>query len=147
MPAVVSPVLPGTTRLGEFVVEEAVQEWGKPQLNHSVMGKPLSIAGQKYLAGLGTHAASRIRIAFKPEFKSFSGFCGVDDWVGTGGSVVFKIRSDGKELFATPLLRGGMRPVEFSIPVEGLSSLVLLVENGDGNRDGDHADWVDLSLR
>lgn len=142
-----SPISPGSARLGKFVVAEAVQGWGKPQLNLSVTGNPLSIGGRTYASGLGTHAVSRIGITFEPRFKVFSGRCGVDDWVGAGGSVIFKIEGDGKTLFTSPLMKGGVPAAGFAVSVQGLSGLILLVESGGGGINGDHADWVNLELK
>jgi hypothetical protein len=142
-----SPVLPGTTRLDGFLVEEAAQGWGNLQLNLNVTGNPLSIAGQGYSSGLGTHAVSRIKIKFEPRFKIFSGLCGVDDWVEDKGSVIFTISNDGKTLFKSPVLKGGMKAVGFAVPVQGLSGLLLLAESGDPGINSDHADWVNLALQ
>ena len=47
--------------LSSLDVTKTVQEWGKPGVDRAVTGKPLSIAGQKFERGLGTHAQSRLR--------------------------------------------------------------------------------------
>jgi hypothetical protein len=146
-PSPLPSISPGKTRIGEFTIETMSQGWGTPQLNQSVMGRPLTIAGAAYRSGIGTHAISRIEISFSPKFKTFSGACGVDGFVETRGSIVCKVADGDRVLFTSPLLKGGMKAASFSVPVEGLSRLTLSVEDGGDNMDSDHADWVDLQLK
>jgi hypothetical protein len=137
----------GKTKLGGILVNSVTQEWGTAHLNVSVYGKPLSIGGQAYQTGFGTHATSRIEISFPAEYKTFTGSCGVDDEVDEHGSVVFKVLDGEKVLFESPLMRGRMKAADFSAPVNGLKSLTLIVENGGDNINSDHADWVNLNLK
>jgi len=134
-------------RIGGMTIESVTQGWGTPQLDLNVMGRPLSIAGESYLSGIGTHAVSRIEISFPPRFKTFSGACGVDGFVETRGSIVCKVADRDKILFTSPLLRGGMKAVSFRVSVKALSKLTLLVDDGGDGINSDHANWVDLQLR
>lgn len=140
-------ILPGKTKVGEMTIESVTQGWGTPQLDLSVMGRPLTIAGESYPSGIGTHAISRIDVSFPPKFKTFSGACGVDEFFKSRGSIVCKVADGDKVLFTSPLLKGGMKAASFSVPVDGLSRLMLFVGDGGDNIDGDHADWVDLLLK
>ena len=137
----------GKTRLGSILVNSVTQGWGTAHLNNSVFGKPLSIGGQAYQTGFGTHAISRIEISFPAKYKTFTGSCGVDDEVQNRGSVVFKVLDGEKVLFESPLMKGKMKAADFSVPVNGLTSLILIVENGGDGIDSDHADWVNLNLK
>jgi alpha-galactosidase len=140
-------VHPGKTKIGEIRVESVTQGWGTPQLDRSVMGLPLTIGGVSYGSGIGTHASSKIEVSFPPKFKTLSGACGVDGFVRNNGSIVCKVTDGDKVLFTSQLLKGGMKAAPFSIPVGGLSSLTLVVEDGGDNISSDHADWVDLTLK
>lgn len=133
--------------MGDISIEAVSQGWGTPQLNLSVMGLPLTIAGETYASGIGTHAISNILLSFPPKFRTFSGACGVDREVANRGSIVCKVADGDKVLFLSPLLKGGMKAASFSVPVNGLSKLTLSVEDGGDNMDADHADWVDLLLK
>jgi hypothetical protein len=146
-PTPLASVRPAKTKIGEMTIESVTQGWGTPQLNLSVMGRPLTIAGESYRSGIGTHAVSKIEVSFPPKFKTFSGACGVDAYVGGNGSIVCKIVDGGEVLFTSPLLKGGMKAVSFSVPVKGLSKLTLSVEDGGDKINSDHADWVDLLLK
>jgi hypothetical protein len=142
-----APIYPGKTKIGEMSIESVTQGWGTPQLDLSVMSRPLTIAGESYRSGIGTHAISRIEVSFPPKFKTFSGACGVDGFVENRGSIVCKVADGDKVLFTSPLLKGGMKAASFSVPVGGLSKLTLSVEDGGDNNNSDHADWVDLQLK
>jgi NPCBM/NEW2 domain len=140
----------GETKLGDIVVNSVTIGWGTPQLNRSVIGTPLSIGGQGYETGFGTCAVSRIEISFPAKYKTFTGSCGIDDvFKGreSAGSVVFWILDGEKVLFKSPLMRGRMKAVDFSVPVTGLTGLTLFVDDGGDGIISDHADWVNLNVK
>jgi hypothetical protein len=145
-PAEAPTPAPLKARLGDLSFNSFSQGWGTPQLNLSVSGKPLSIGGQGYQTGLGTHADSRIEVSFPAKYTTFTGSCGIDDEVQEHGSVVFKILDGKKLLFESPLMKGKMKAADFSVPVNGLTGLTLIVDKVD-NIDSDHADWVNLDLK
>jgi hypothetical protein len=138
---------PGKTKIGEMTIDSVTQGWGTPQLDLSVMGRPLTIAGESYSSGIGTHAISHIEISFPPKFNTFSGACGVDGFVESRGTIVCKVAYGDKVLSTSPLLKGGMKAASFSVPVNGLSKLTLSVEDGGDSINSDHANWVDLRLK
>ena len=73
-----------------YQVDSHSQGWGELHVDRSVTGRQLSVGGEVYTTGLGTHSPSRIILSFPRRFKSFAGACGVDDEVGERGSAVFK---------------------------------------------------------
>jgi alpha-galactosidase len=75
------------------------QGWGDPHRDLSVDGNPLSIGGQKYEHGLGTHANSIMRIGLDGKAESFTADVGVDGDESTDGTVAFMVVGDGKKLF------------------------------------------------
>ena len=137
----------GKTRLGDVLVTKFTQAYATPRLDASVEENPLSVGGRRYRTGFGTHAISRIEISFPAKYKTFTGSCGVDDEVQNHGSVVFKILDGEKILFESPLMKGKMKAADFSVPVDGLTSLALTVGDGGDGDHFDHADWVDLNLK
>jgi NPCBM/NEW2 domain-containing protein len=66
-------------------------------------GVPLSINGTKYAKGLGVHAYSEIRLALNGRCSAFKADVGVDDEVGSRGSVVFHVMVDGIERYTSPV--------------------------------------------
>src|SRR5258707_11591518 len=81
-----------TVWLDELDVSKTTQDWGDPQKNKSIDGHPLSIGGEKYEHGLGTHATSTLYIDLKGA-KNFSASVGVDDEVNsvTNASIEFSV--------------------------------------------------------
>jgi hypothetical protein len=141
------PLQGGRARLGDILVNSVTQSVGTPHLNSSVSEKPLSIGGQGYPTGFGTHSTSRIEISFPDKYKTLTGSCGVDDEVQNHGSVVFKVLDGKKVLFESALMKGKMKAADFSVPVNGMTGLSLIVENGGDDDHFDHADWVNLNLK
>jgi hypothetical protein len=122
--------------------------WGPVERNRSNGGKAagdgqaITVGGQKFTDGLGVNAASEISFALPGTCRTFSAVVGVDDEVGSKGSVVFVVRADGKELRRTSVLTGSSAAQKLSVDLGSARQLTLTVEDaGDGNS-GDHADWA-----
>ncbi len=122
------------------------QDYGEPRRDKSVDGNPLSIAGQKFQHGLGTHANSSLHIALDGKAEQFTSFVGVDDEAGARGTVTFNISGDGKTLWESGVMRGSNSPQFVSVDLRGIKTLVLTVgDSGDGI-DYDHADWAEARI-
>ncbi len=123
------------------------QEWGSPGADKSVEGHPLSIGGQKFEHGLGTHANSVFRIQLDGRGERFTARVGVDDEVARGrGSVTFRVAGDGKTLWESGVMHSGDAPKEVSVGLGGVRLLGLSVGDAGDGIDYDHADWADAQL-
>ena len=69
-----------TVSLGDLDLKKVMQGWGSPHADKSVDNHPLSIGGQKFEKGLGTHAASILYIDVQG-VEYFAASVGVDDEV------------------------------------------------------------------
>lgn len=116
------------------------------RLNESVGGRPIRIAGRSYRRGIGVHARSALKFALDSKFKTFTAALGVDTEVGTYGSVVFRVFGDDRQLFESPIVRGGDQPIELSLEVTGIQFLRLEVDFADNGDVADHANWADARL-
>jgi alpha-galactosidase len=136
-----------TVWLGDLDVHKVIQAWGSPYANKSVDNHTISIAGQKYEKGLGTHADSVLYLDLAGGAKRFSASVGADDEVSESkGSVVFKIYGDGKLLWTSQLKRTGQPAEKVDVDLTGVKTLVLLVEDGGDGISFDHADWADAKF-
>lgn len=70
-----------TVWLDKLDVRAATQGWGEPHRNKSVDNHPLTIGGQTFQRGFGTHAESTLNIKLDGDAQSFSASVGVDDEV------------------------------------------------------------------
>jgi hypothetical protein len=114
--------------------------------DRSVSGHALRLGGKSYARGLGVHSRSEVTYALNGGFQTFQAVTGVDDGVGSGGSVLFRVFGDEKLLYEGPVLRGGDLPLEVKVDVKKVVLLRLEVDYADGGDAADHADWADARL-
>jgi alpha-galactosidase len=142
----VHPTLADTFNLETLDLKQVEQGWGSPRAGQSVDGHPLSVGGQKFVHGLGTHAYSIFRLDLGGKGERFTASVGVDDEVGKRGSVSFKVVGDRKTLWESPTLHGGEPAKSVSVDLHGVKVLVLSVGDAGDGMDYDHADWADAQL-
>ncbi|ULH17594.1 NPCBM/NEW2 domain-containing protein (plasmid) [Deinococcus sp. KNUC1210] len=110
-------------------------------------GHPLTIGGQVYAKGLGVHASSEINYALNGLCTTFSASIGVDDEVGTRGSVVFEVwNGTATKLYSSALLTGNDPASAISVDVTNVQNLRLVVTDGGNGINNDHADWADAQI-
>jgi len=132
---------PGMMWADTLNLRNVVQDWRRAQARASVDGTPLTLNGQVYARGIGTHAYSEMIIDLKGAARSFHAVVGVDAEAEDRGAVVFVVWVDGKEAARSRLLRGGEEPQPISVDLIGAQRMKLIVEEGDDSIDTDHADW------
>jgi len=112
------------------------------QMDRSCQGDAISIAGKRYPWGIGVHAESELTFDLNRRFQEFRADVGIDTRAGQRGSVQFIVLGDGKQLYASPIVRGSDRqPYSVRMPVRGVKLLTLKVTNGDDLDLGDVANW------
>ena len=123
------------------------QDWGKPAAGKSIDQHPITLGGQQYEHGLGTHANSMLTIELNGGAQKFSAVVGVDDEVKTSKAAVeFVVTGDGKLLWQSGVIKAGApgKPVE--VDVKGVKYLVLSVNAAAENINYDHADWAQARI-
>jgi hypothetical protein len=81
-----------------------------------------------------------------PNPRRFESLVGIDDSTAGRGSVIFRVLVEGRERFASPIVRGGDRPLPVSVDIRGARRLELEVDYADRADVLDHADWLDARL-
>ena len=153
--------------LSSLKLNEVLQGWGDPQVNRSVEGKPLTISGQKYETGLGTHARSVLWIDLQGGARRFTAAVGIDDevvprivlrelraaydkgnpeYTRVNGRVVFQIYGDGKLLWKSKLMRPGMPAEPVDVNLTGVQTMVMVASSMGDPVDADHSDWADAKF-
>jgi alpha-galactosidase len=118
--------------------------WGKPQKNLSITEKPLSIGGQKFARGVGTHANSECWIVLDGKAKQFTAQVGVDDNARDArASIEFTVFGDDRELWRSGVCKLGEKPRRCQIELTGIRRLELVVADAGDGIGWDHADWAD----
>jgi alpha-galactosidase len=140
------PAFAGETFLISSLNLQVEQDYGEPHQDTSVEGHPLSIGGQKFQHGLGTHANSSMRITLGGKAEQFTSFVGVDDEAAPRGTVTFKISGDDKTLWESGVMRGGDAPKFISVDLHGIQTLALVVGDAGDDINSDHADWAEARI-
>src|SRR5258705_13404409 len=92
--------------LGSLDLAKMQQAWGTPHVDQSVEGHPLTIGGKTYATGVGTHAASVLRVKLDGRGTRFTAWAGLDEEVGDGkGTAEFRVVGDGKDLWRSGLVK------------------------------------------
>ncbi len=131
-----------TTQMASVVREG----WGKTANNAAVAGRPITIAGQRFGKGLGTHAPGIMTFPLGGTHRLFTAWVGVDDEAPRAGSVVFLVRLDGKLAFNSGVVRWGGAAKPIRLDLTGVRELTLEVTDADDGVQGDHADWAGAAI-
>lgn len=143
--------------LDELGAEQIISGWGESKANKSVDGHPLTVAGQVFERGLGTHAESQCRIRLDGQALSFKALVGVDDEIKKSergaerASVEFIVtgrdkKNNKKILWKSGIMKAGDPPREINISLKGLKYLDLVVSDAGDGIAYDHADWCEARI-
>lgn len=122
--------------------------WGTPQVDKTIQGKPLSIAGKAFDKGVGTHANSVMYIALKKGASKFIAYVGVDDEVGSHkGIIEFRLYGDDRKLWSSSIMKAGEPAKKVNVNLEGVETLILAVNSASDGINYDHADWSQAKFR
>ena len=136
-----------TVWLDDLDVSVTTQGWGDPHKNQSVDGHGLSIGGQSFAHGLGTHAESILYVSLNNGARSFSASVGVDGEVSNPqASIEFFVLGDGKVLWQSGVMRAGEPAKNVTVDLTGVKMLLLKVGDAGDGIAFDHADWADAQF-
>ena len=143
---VVNVSLAEQVRLSSLDLGHVQQGNGHPGVDRSADDKPLCIAGKEFSHGLSTFAPSVLHMDLHGGSSRFTAQVGIND---TGpnlkkkGSAEFVIEGDGKVLWCSPIMRGGMAAQAVDINLAGVKSLTLRVNDGFDDTENDVAVWAE----
>jgi alpha-galactosidase len=109
-------------------------------------GNTITLNGTTYAKGLGVHANSEIRYNLGGNYTRFTAAIGVDDEVGSNGTVVFQVWADGVKLYDSGVMNGSTATKNVDVDITGKSELTLIVTDGGDNINYDHADWANAKV-
>ncbi|MGD0090684.1 MAG: NPCBM/NEW2 domain-containing protein [Planctomycetota bacterium] len=132
--------------LDELDVKLSSCGWQTTLKGKSVAGNPLRLRGKTYARGIGTHTPGIFRIDLDKHGVRFEATVGVDDEVGNGGTVEFRVSGDGKVLWSSGVLRGGKEIKTCDVALAGVKTLDLVVDPTPDGYGNDHSDWVDAKI-
>ncbi len=109
-------------------------------------GHVITIGGTTYPKGLGVHAGSDVSFALNAAYTTFQTDVGVDDEVGSRGTVVFQVYVDGTKRYDSGVVGGAQGHLSASVDVTNATVLRLVVTNAGDNVYFDHSDWAGANL-
>ena len=133
-------------RLEELNISAMSCGWGTPQLNKSIQSTALSIGGEQFQQGIGTHATSSFLISLNGKGKTFTAKVGVDDASSEKASINFYVLGDKTVLWESGIMRKGDIAKNISLDLKGIKKLGLLVTDANDGISYDHANWVDTEI-
>jgi len=124
------------------------QSWGEPQARKSVSGYDLSVGGETFTHGLGTHATSTLNLRLDGNTKKFTACVGVDDNVPYPNQprIYFYVIGDGKVLWKSGIMQLGDPPKACEVDLTGVSQLTLQVGDANHGRYFCPANWGDAKF-
>jgi hypothetical protein len=136
--------------LGDARPELAKVGWLKPAANRIPLNEqitsPLLDSGKIYATGLFAHAPSQYVFNLGGKWTTLRGEAGLHTaFQPYAFGVVFVIRTDGKEVFRSPIIRGSNQ-ARYDIDVTGVKTLELFVEKADDQNGGNWGLWLDPTL-
>jgi alpha-galactosidase len=136
-----------TVWLDELDLSSMECGWSTPKPNKSVEGNPLTVGGQKFERGVGTHSVSAYLLNIDGKGARFTAYVGLDGEVVEGkGSVQFFIVGDKKVLWESGTMKKPDKPKKVDVDISGVKLLGLLVTDAGDDIDYDHGDWCDAKL-
>ena len=136
----------GAVWLDSLDLSKAAQGWGEPMTALSIDRNPLTLQGQAYRHGFGTHARGELWIDLKGAATRFVSVVGVDDEVATKGRAMFEVWVDGRLRARTAPMRGLGPPARVDVDLAGARSMKLVAAMVDRSIDFAHADWAGAAI-
>ena len=124
-----------TSYLSDLAWTSTANGWGPVEKDRSNGeatagdGLPMTLAGVVYAKGLGGHAASDIRYTMGGTCTSFTVKAGLDDEVGSNGSLIFTILADGVQLWTSGVMTGASATQTATVSVTGRTQLQLVQDD------------------
>jgi hypothetical protein len=136
--------------LGDLRPRSAEVGWLKPAANRIPLNgqivSPLLDSGKIHATGLYAHAPSRYVFDLGGKWNALRGEAGLHTaFQPYAFGVVFVIKTDGKEVFRSSIIRGTTQ-VSYDIDVTGVRTLELLVDKAYDKNGGDWGLWLDPTL-
>ncbi len=126
--------------------DESVQAGQTFNADQTIQGQMMRLNRRIYGKGLGVESDSKLIYQLDGQYDTFSADLGIDDEVRSGGSVIFRIYTDGELAYDSGLLNGASATKTASVNVAGKNELWLVVDDAGDGTAFDHADWANARL-
>jgi NPCBM/NEW2 domain len=117
-------------------------------LDAGVTGHPLSLAGNAFEKGLGTHASCSVSYKLEAQYQRFDSIVGIDPERAPRGRARIALEIDGKriDLNAGKEMTARDAPLQIRLDVRGVRTLKLIVETGSFGDVQAEVNWAKARL-
>jgi len=138
---------PGAMARGDRLTVVHEDGPGDTKVGRCAAGGPLRLGDKTYTHGIGVNSLSVMRVSLAKPAARFTADIGLDRNVdGTKASVTMHVNVDGKDVFATPVIRPTGQVQSIDVALDGATCFDLIVNNGGDGRGWDQADWADARV-
>lgn len=134
---------PGTNYLSDEQPIYAYTGAGTIEPDKSIGGATITLGGVSYPHGIGVNSFSGVEYNLGGVCSRFQSTIGIDNEVGSKGTVIFEVFADGARIFKSGVMAGGSPAQNIDLDVTGVRRLTLGVDDADDGNSYDHADWAD----
>lgn len=135
--------------LGDSQYQSAEVGWLAPTANrippNNEISAPLLSSEELFATGLYAHAPSRYVYDLGSRWRTLRGEAGLHTLHQAQGAVVFVIKTDGREAFRSPIIRGADH-AHYEVDLAGVNILELVVEKAGKQNGGNWSLWLDPML-
>jgi len=130
--------------LSDLGWESASSGWtpnkdGLPRLDKDIQNRPLRLGLRRHRKGIGTHAPSEIVYRLDGRYSRFFALVGGAEG---GGTVVFQVFGDDKQLAGTGVMHGLRESKAIDVSLASVQRLRLVVTDAGDNYYSDMANWA-----
>lgn len=123
------------------------QDWSlTPKAFLSLEKNPLTVSGLQSKNGLASRTEGLTRFELDGKARQLYALFGLDDASNKSCKIVLSVLADGKEVFKSPVMAYGMKPVEVNINLQGIKNLSLVIDDNGTGLYNDKADYINAFI-
>ncbi|HTX21138.1 MAG TPA: NPCBM/NEW2 domain-containing protein [Candidatus Aquilonibacter sp.] len=132
----------GTNYLSDIQPIYAYTGSGTIVPDESIGGHTITLGGVTYPHGIGVNSRSGVEYNLGGVCSRFQATLGIDDEVGSSGTVIFEVFADGTRIYESGVMTGSTPATSINLDVTGVRRLTLGVDDDNDGTGNDHADWA-----
>ncbi|MBO9571327.1 MAG: NPCBM/NEW2 domain-containing protein [Chitinophagaceae bacterium] len=123
------------------------QDWSlTPRAYLAIQENPLKLAGKPFKNGLASGTEAHLRFDLNRKAQRLYALFGLDDSSDKTSSVFISALADNKEIFRSPVMKRGAKPVEINLDLKGVKQLWLVIDDNGKGVYNDKADLVNAFI-
>ncbi|MGV8879619.1 MAG: NPCBM/NEW2 domain-containing protein [Sphingobacteriaceae bacterium] len=136
-----------TLWLQKIDLKRFTQDWTLTPKAFLALGKnPLILAKQAFKNGLASRTEAVLKFNLDGKAQQFHSLFGVDDAANKKARVILTALADNKEVFRSPVMTAGSKPIEVNLHLKNVKQLSLILDDGGTGLYLDRANYVNAFI-